>query len=80
LKLQGNGDNQWLLSPLSRSFKANFLIHFLGFIVVEGFVCFFNDVLINEDEIDELQVNPKPYLPHLPTPPPLTPSPELQRR
>jgi hypothetical protein len=56
LKLQGNGDNQWLLSPLSRSFKVNFLIYFLGLIVVEGFVCFLNDVLINEDEIDELQV------------------------
>jgi len=56
LKLQGNGDNQWLSSPLSRSFKAIFLIYFLGLIVVERFVCFLNDVLINEDEIDELQV------------------------
>jgi hypothetical protein len=56
LKVQGNGDNQWLSSPLSRSIKANFLIYFLGLIVVERFVCFLNDVLINEDEIDELQV------------------------
>ncbi len=56
MKLQGNGDNQWLLSPLLKSFKANFLIYFLGLIVVEGFVCFLNDVLINEDEIDALEV------------------------
>jgi hypothetical protein len=42
--------------PLSRSFKANFLIYFLRLIVVEGFVCFLNDVLINEDKIDELEV------------------------
>jgi hypothetical protein len=56
LKPQGNGDNQWLLSPLLKSFKANILIYFLGLIVVKGFVCFLNDVLINEDEIDELEV------------------------
>ncbi len=29
---------------------------FFGIDVVERFVCFLNDVLINEDEIDELEV------------------------
>jgi len=30
---------------------------FLGLIIVEGIVCFFNDMLVNEDEIVEREVD-----------------------
>jgi hypothetical protein len=41
------------LQQVASSFFFKF---FLGLIVIEGFICFLNDVLINDNEFNELEI------------------------